>query len=103
MGFSWKETNPAEKSYQEDIHCISLQKLYHWLNQPVTGTHSHFDLRTVIHKTKRFAHLHQHYKNVKKKEKLKLIFTLVSPAIGATLQTFLDLSVFMMELFPTLG
>lgn len=29
--------------------------------------------------------------------------TLVSPAIGATLQTFFDRSVLMMELFPTLG
>ena len=29
--------------------------------------------------------------------------TLVSPAIGATLQTFLDLSVLIMELFPTFG
>ena len=42
-------------------------------------------------------------KEEKWKKKQKSIFTLVSPAIGATLQTFLALSVFMMELFPTLG
>lgn len=29
--------------------------------------------------------------------------TFVSPAMGATLQTFLDRSVLMTELFPTLG
>lgn len=29
--------------------------------------------------------------------------TFVSPAMGATLQTFLDRSVLMIELFPTLG
>lgn len=42
-------------------------------------------------------------KEEKWKKKQKSIFTLVSPAIGATLQTFLALNVFMMELFPTLG
>lgn len=31
------------------------------------------------------------------------MLTLVSPAIGATLQTFLERSVLMTELFPTLG
>lgn len=30
-------------------------------------------------------------------------FTFVSPAMGATLQTFLDRRVLMIELFPTLG
>lgn len=32
-----------------------------------------------------------------------LNFTFVSPAMGATLQTFLDRRVLMIELFPTLG
>ena len=92
---------------------FKLQKLYHRLNQPITGTRFHFDLRTIIHKTKRLTH--SQHKNVKKKKKKienkeekwkkkqKSIFTLVSPAIGATLHTFLALNVFMMELFPTLG
>ena len=47
---------------------FKLQELYHRLNQPITGTRFHFDLRTIIHKTKRLTHSHQH-KNVKKKEK----------------------------------
>ena len=67
-------SSPGKKPIQGKSHIrrtsniyFKLQKLYHRLNQPITGTRFHFDLRTIIHKTKCLTHSHQH-KNVKKKK-----------------------------------